>query len=132
MDENEDQGWYSDKTATFGDRVAAARETVGLTQKDLARRLGVKHKTLAAWEDDLSEPRANKLQMLSGILNVSMRWLLTGQGAGLSEPRQGMELSSDTAEILAELRETRGQATLLAEKVGRLEKRLRHILKEPT
>ena len=34
--------WYGPDAATFGDRVAAARESAGMTQGQLARRMGVK------------------------------------------------------------------------------------------
>ena len=80
--------WYGPDAATFGDRVAAARESAGMTQGQLARRMGVKKTTLIGWEQDLSEPRANKLSMLSGLLNVSMSWLLTGEGDDLSAPSE--------------------------------------------
>ena len=69
---NDDMNWYGPEAATFGDRVAAAREAAGMTQAQLARRLGVKKTTLTGWEQDLSEPRANKLTMMAGLLNVSM------------------------------------------------------------
>ncbi|MFB1026184.1 MAG: helix-turn-helix transcriptional regulator, partial [Octadecabacter sp.] len=52
------QNWYSEETATFGDRLAAARDVAQLTQKELAQRVGIKVSTLRNWEDDLSEPRA--------------------------------------------------------------------------
>ncbi|MEE9387959.1 MAG: helix-turn-helix domain-containing protein [Paracoccaceae bacterium] len=120
--------WYSEEAATFGDRLAGAREAYGFSQKQLARHLGVKEKTVHAWEDDLAEPRANRLQMLSGVLNVSMRWLLTGEGVGLGEP-DAPELPADITDLFTELREIRGQATALAERVGRVEKRLRISLK---
>jgi transcriptional regulator with XRE-family HTH domain len=122
--------WYSEDAATFGDRVAAARDVTGLSQSELAARLGVKDKTIRAWENDTAEPRANKLQMLAGVLNVSMRWLLTGEGEGVTAPENRMELGSDIAGLLAEMRELRGQAATLAERIGRLEKRLRAGLTE--
>ena len=78
--------WFSEARATFGDRLAAAREAADLSQKQLARQIGVKTRTLAAWEDDLSEPRANRLQMLAGLLNVSLMWLLNGEGDGVAPP----------------------------------------------
>ncbi len=124
-----DTGWYSEDAATFGDRLQGAREALALSQHDLARHLGVTDKTILAWEDDMAEPRANRLQMLSGVLNVSMRWLLTGEGAGLGEPDAAV-LPADVSKLLAEMREVRGQATALAERVGRIEKRLRATLKE--
>lgn len=79
-------GWYSDEAATFGDRLAAAREALGMDQKALAGRLGVKLSTIERWENDQSEPRANKLVILAGVLNVPMPWLLTGDGDGLDAP----------------------------------------------
>lgn len=121
--------WFSDDAATFGDRMAAARELTGLSQEDLAARLGVKDKTIKAWENDTAEPRANKLQMLAGVLNVSMRWLLTGEGEGVTAPEDQVELSADISALLAEMRELRGQAAALADRIGRLEKRLRVALK---
>lgn len=118
-------GYYSDEAATFGDRVAAARDAVGLGQSDLARRLGIKEKTLRGWEEDTAEPRANKLQMLAGILNVSMRWLLTGEGDGPSDPDGDAVVPQDINLLLIEMRQMRAQATALSDQIGRLEKRLR-------
>ena len=122
-----DGGWYSNDAATFGDRVAAGREAIGLSQEALAKRLGIKLKTLQNWEDDISEPRANKLQMLSGVLNVTLMWLLTGEGDGLDAPEDST-LSPDMSAVLAELRQMRVDATKAAARLGRLEKRLRQSL----
>jgi len=38
----------------------------------------VKSKTLENWENDRSEPRADKLMKLAGLLQVPLIWLLTG------------------------------------------------------
>lgn len=116
--------YYSDTAATFGDRVAAARETLGLDQAELARRLGVKAQTIASWEADRSEPRANKLQMLAGMLNVSMIWLMTGVGEGVAPPDE-KATDHNLDSILSELRETRMAQMRVAERLARLEKRLR-------
>lgn len=125
-----DVGYFSDEAATFGDRVAAARGALGLSQSDLCRNLGIKLKTLRAWEDDLSEPRANKLQMLGGVLNVSIVWLLTGEGDGLDGPVEDEEpLSKDATDILLEMRSLRTEYGRLNNRLARLEKRLRGALK---
>ena len=63
--------WFGAETATFGDRLAGAREAAGLSQEELATRLGVRLETLEAWEDDLADPRANRLQMLAGGCSAS-------------------------------------------------------------
>ena len=128
MSDEAESGWYSEESATFGDRVAGARDAEGMSQEDLARRLGVKLKTVQGWEDDLAEPRANKLQMLSGILNVSLMWLLTGRGDGLPEPGEQNVLAPETRAILQEIRNLKVQLEQSTDRLGRLEKALRKQL----
>jgi transcriptional regulator with XRE-family HTH domain len=126
----DDQDWFSAETATFGDRLAGARDAAGLSQQTLAEKLGVKPSTIAAWENDIKEPRANRLQMVSGLLSVSMSWLLTGEGEGPDAPDNETVLTSDVVDLLAEMRVLRGQMLQAGEKLGRLEKRLRKALKD--
>lgn len=122
-------GWFDPDITTFGDRVAGARERTGMSQEDLARRLGVKLKTIKAWENDLAEPRANKLSMMAGLLNVSLLWLLSGEGEGPDAPGTG-ELSPDITDMLTEIRDIRAQLALSTDRLGRLEKTLRARLRE--
>lgn len=128
-DELTKEEWYGPDAATFGDRLAAAREYAGMSQAQLARRLGVKASTLRGWEQDLSEPRANRLSMMAGLLNVSMMWLLNGEGAGLDAPGDEGEMDADVAGLLTELRDLRLVMSQSAEKLARLEKRLRVAIK---
>jgi HTH-type transcriptional regulator, cell division transcriptional repressor len=65
---------------TLGGRIWRARDALDISVAQLARRLGVKAETIAAWESDRSEPRANRLIMLAGVLGVSPTWLLNGVG----------------------------------------------------
>ena len=62
-----------------------AREKSNLSQQDLAQRLGVKNSTIKSWENDNFEPRANRLSMLAGLLNVSITWLISAEGSGIEE-----------------------------------------------
>lgn len=126
---NSEIDWYGPEAATFGDRVAAAREAADMTQAQMARRLGVKKATLISWEQDLSEPRANKLSMLSGLLNVSMMWLLTGEGDDLGAPEEGGN-DNDLHAIAQELKVLREDMRAQTERAARLEKRLRRYLNE--
>ncbi len=120
--------WFDAETTTFGDRVTGAREAAGLGQPELAKRLGVKVKTIRAWENDQSEPRANKLSMLAGILGVSMMWLLSGEGDGPDGPDVVERMDEDMERILLDLRQLRLDQSQLAERAGRLEKRLKAAL----
>ena len=122
-----DQDWYAPEIATFGDRLTAAREATGMTLDSLAKRLGVKPSTLRKWEDDLSEPRANRLSILAGLLNVSMMWLINGEGEGVDNP-DVEPVPEDITDIILEIRELKSDLHAKAEQMARLEKRLRTML----
>lgn len=124
MQNNND--WYGPDSATFGDRLAAAREAAEMSQEALAKRLGVKQKTLQGWEDDVNEPRANRLSMLAGLLNVSIVWLITGEGEGVGAP-DDEPAAPDVSSILFEMRALKTEMQASAEKLGKLEKRLRRM-----
>lgn len=123
------ENWYDADVATFGDRLAAGREAAGMDQAALARRLGVKSSTVRKWEEDLSEPRANRLSMIAGLLGVSITWLIHGTGEGVDGP-EITDTDADAQAMLAELRELRTTFLAKAEHVGRLEKRLRKLLQD--
>jgi transcriptional regulator with XRE-family HTH domain len=125
MEDPAPDGWYADPVATFGDRLAAARVARGLSQEEVAAQLGVRQRTLRSWEDDQAEPRANRLQMLAGVLGVSLRWLMTGMGEGAPS---GGSHSPDVTVILAELHDLRADMTRCADRLSRLEARLRSAL----
>lgn len=129
MTTENNETWFDPDATTFGDRVTGARQQANMSQADLAKRLGVKLKTLRAWEDDQSEPRANKLSMMAGLLNVSLLWLLSGEGDGPDSPTMG-DLSPDISEMLTEIRDIRAQMALSTDRLGRLEKSLRAKLRE--
>jgi transcriptional regulator with XRE-family HTH domain len=86
---------------TLGGRIQMAREMRGLSPAQLARRAGVMPKTLSNWESDRSEPRANKLQMLAGVLNVPPMWLLAGAASRLS-PEFDVDLD-ETADLASKV-----------------------------
>lgn len=127
-----DTDWFGPDAATFGDRVAAARDAAGMTQAVLARRLGVRVATLRAWENDMAEPRANRLSILAGLLNVSMMWLINGEGEGLDGPEDAGVMAGDAADLLAEMRSLRVELSQSAKHVAHLEKRLRAMLAATT
>jgi len=121
-----ESGYFSEESATFGDRLAGARRAVGLTQEICSHTMGVKLKTLQAWEEDMSEPRANKLQMLAGVLNVSIIWLLTGEVVGVRDPWNADDAADGgkTAEVIADIRAIRAENRRLGERLLHLEKKL--------
>lgn len=131
---------FSDEVATFGDRITHAREVAGLGQDALALRMGVRMSMVRAWEEDRREPRGNQLQMLAGMLNVSIRWLLTGLGDEAEAREEDVDQPDLSAVDLtvADLRITLDQMAVLrvemlalAQRMGHLEQQLRLQLREP-
>lgn len=116
-----EKDWYTDTYATLGDRLADARLGAGLTQEQLSEQIGVKLATIQAWENDRKEPRANRLQMLSGILGVSLRWLIIGEGAGPTAPQQPV---LDQTSIRNELSDIRRSLERSLQRISTLEGRL--------
>ena len=105
---------------TTGGRLSRAREAVGLTVKQLAWRLGVKVSTIHAWESDRSQPGAHRMSMLSGLLGVSLSWILHGVGAA------PVEASEDDAEesleaLAAQLDRLKSLHTETGQLIGRLQ-----------
>lgn len=66
----------------FSSRLAKARQSKGLTQADVAERVGVTQPTLAAWElpQRREDPRRGEILQLAKALDVNAGWLLTGEG----------------------------------------------------
>ncbi|MGV8956129.1 MAG: helix-turn-helix domain-containing protein [Cypionkella sp.] len=122
--------WFTDDVATFGDRLEAARAAADLSQEGLAERLGVRDTTVAAWEADEWEPRGNRLQMLAGMLNVSLMWLMTGRGAGLGGPIDEAALPLGARLALAEIAELREQLAETTAKLRRAEEKLDEEMKK--
>lgn len=62
----------------FGDFLASARNTAGLSQLDLARKLGYSSpQYVSNWERGICGPPLDKLYELSTTLNISANTLLT-------------------------------------------------------
>lgn len=61
---------------TLGMMIAELRKEKGLTQLELAEKMGVTDKAVSKWERDLSCPDINSLPNLADILGVSVDELM--------------------------------------------------------
>lgn len=113
---------YSDEAATFGDRLAAARLSSRMSSAQVAARLGVKQETVEQWEADQSEPRPNRMQLLAGVLNVSLLWLMTGEGDDFLSGADDEVIPEDR--LLEDLRELAAQNLMLGRRLVKLERQL--------
>lgn len=67
---------YIDKTEVTTVNIKKAREKAGLTQQELADKLGVGQSAVAMWESQKALPRTDKLPVLAKVLKCSVSALL--------------------------------------------------------
>lgn len=121
----EQNDYFNETVATFGDRLEAAREAKGLSLEGLAEKLGVDARTVEAWENDADAPRANRVQMLAGLLNVSIVWLISGESNGTTHVADTYERPTAINNALGEIAQVRASLAIALEKLEELEHRLK-------
>jgi len=109
-----------DPKADLGSRIIEAREALGLSTAQLARRLGISTPTLAKWENGAADPRTNRLVTLAGMLGVSPTWLLSGLGDGPAAQTADAEIEALQNGVI----EMRNLHRQMGERVADLEHRL--------
>lgn len=67
---------------SFSKRVAIARSSLGLTQSELAKKVGVVPRQIAAYEGGEARPREKALINLAAALGTTAEWLTHGKGEG--------------------------------------------------
>jgi transcriptional regulator with XRE-family HTH domain len=70
----------------FGERLVAAREEAGLSQRELAEKLGITQRSLSWWERETVALRPDQIAQLATALGVSADYLL---GTNLAKKRGG-------------------------------------------
>ncbi len=63
---------------SIGERIKQARKSHGLSQVDLARRVGVSQPAIANWESGVHDPRRLMLAKLAEVLEAPLDWLAAG------------------------------------------------------
>ncbi len=69
---------------TTGQRIRAARKRAGLTQADLASKLGIPYQSIGQWERDVRNPKYETLQRIADALETPLSGLLSGPEKYLS------------------------------------------------
>ena len=81
---------------SFGTRLLRLRTAKGLTQGQLAARLGVSEPSISAWELDKARPKAGRVEVLANELGVEIHELL-----GLEETKSLRDLVARAKEQIA-------------------------------
>ena len=61
------------KKKTLGMMIASLRKENGMTQLDLAEKMGVTDKAVSKWERDLSCPDVNTIPKLAEVFGITQR-----------------------------------------------------------
>ena len=64
---------------TFGNQIASLRREKGMTQSELAEKMGVTDKAVSKWERDLSCPDVSSIPRLAEIFGISVDELMSGK-----------------------------------------------------
>ena len=64
------------KKKTLGMMISSLRKEKGMTQLELAEKMGVTDKAVSKWERDLSYPDLNSIPKLAEIFGVSVEYLM--------------------------------------------------------
>jgi len=110
---------------SFGIKLAELRKTKGMTQLDLADKLGVTDKAVSKWERDLAYPEVENLIKISDLFGVSLDSLLRGEDFSSSDiidsnvnnisenPQHKKENSDSTRKIIGTVLLSFGAMTFL-------------------
>lgn len=66
---------------SMGEIISTLRKEKGMTQKDLADRLGITDKAVSKWERDIAFPDTATIPKLAGLLGISVEDLLQAKAA---------------------------------------------------
>ena len=77
----------------MGTRIADLRQKKGLTQAELAKRIGVNKSTIAFWEQGRGKPYPQNIQTLADFFGVTPAYLTVGDTTPKPEPIETVKLS---------------------------------------
>lgn len=63
---------------TMGERIQQLRKNTGLTQADLAKKIGISHTQMARYEIKGVQPPANTLKKLADVFDTTVDYLVSG------------------------------------------------------
>lgn len=91
---------------TFGEKVRNERNRLGLSQDELAEKIGVTRRVISSYENDSSRPRGTeRYNKLAEALGVNINYLLSEDEAFIAnvEDNYGRRGAKQAKELLAEV-----------------------------
>lgn len=108
------------KKKTLGSMIAELRKEHGMTQLELADRMGVTDKAVSKWERDLSCPDLNSMPKLAEIFGVSVDELMRVKVSQEPDHRRG-NIDAMVSLVLKAVAVAMGVAVVVLCTVGEME-----------
>ncbi|MCM3594178.1 helix-turn-helix domain-containing protein [Metabacillus idriensis] len=89
---------------TLGKKLKNLRTKTGLTQNQVAERLGIQRGRYNSWENDIAKPRFEMLEALCDVYNVQMNDLVEKKDETRGMPRE-KELDYRTRSLAQDFQE---------------------------
>lgn len=103
---------------TMGEIISALRKEKGMTQRDLAEKMGVTDKAVSKWERNLSCPDISSIPLLAEVLETNVETLMDVKPK--SEEEKG-NTSRIVDTVLAAVPVAMGVAVVTGSVLGKLE-----------
>lgn len=84
---------------TMADRIQHLRKTKGLSQEELADKVGVSRQAVSKWESEQSTPDLEKVIRMSEYFQVTTDYILKGIEPVITTGEKGSEIASKTLYI---------------------------------
>ena len=108
------------KKETMGMMISSRRRGLGMTQLDLAEKMGVTDKAVSKWERDLSYPDVNSLPKLAEVFEMSVDELMQIK-TGTAQQVNEMPVSEIIPLILRAVCLAMGVAVVALSVIGKLD-----------
>lgn len=82
----------------YGEKIKAKRKAMGLSQEDLAEKLGVTRQAVSKWEMDRAQPTTSNLRELAQVFSVDMAYFI---GEDDSKKEEASPLGDTVVSILS-------------------------------
>ena len=106
------------KKQTMGEMIAALRKEKGMTQLELAQKMGVTDKAVSKWERDLSCPDVSSLPRLAEVFGISVDELMQVKSESKEEKE---DVKALIATILKAIPVAMGVAVTALSAMGKLD-----------
>jgi len=85
----------------IADRIQNLRKLKGISQEELADKIGVSRQTVSKWESEQSIPDINRVVVLSDFFEVTSDYLLKGIEGNPHESEKRLELNANIFVLIA-------------------------------